>query len=84
MTVPFPAGKRLVAYLRDSGGERQELSIPQQEEKLAAWCRDKGVLIRGFVNCITASKRPRQAIVGEVVYRLPGVQGVDQVFTVPL
>lgn len=29
---------RLAAYLRDSGGERQELSLPQQEAAIRQWC----------------------------------------------
>ena len=29
------------AYLRDSGGEEQELSIEQQEKEIRAWCADR-------------------------------------------
>lgn len=38
--TPFPPSSRLAAYLRDSGGEEQELSIPQQENAVRAWCAD--------------------------------------------
>jgi DNA invertase Pin-like site-specific DNA recombinase len=30
------------AYLRDSGGEEQELSIQQQEKEIRTWCQAKG------------------------------------------
>ncbi len=35
---PFLSGSLLVAYLRDSGHETQELSIEQQEQELRSWC----------------------------------------------
>ena len=31
---------RLAAYLRDSGGGEQDLSLPQQEIEVRKWCRD--------------------------------------------
>jgi len=36
---PFPPSARVVAYCRDSGGRDQDLSIPQQEERIGEWCR---------------------------------------------
>jgi len=45
MTSPFSTSARLVAYLRDSGGDAQNLSIPQQEERLAEYCRAHGLLL---------------------------------------
>jgi DNA invertase Pin-like site-specific DNA recombinase len=33
------------AYLRDSGGEEQELSIEQQEKEIRAWCLEKGYIL---------------------------------------
>ena len=35
---PFPPGTLVVAYLRDSGHEDQELSIDQQEARIRAYC----------------------------------------------
>jgi len=43
--LPFPAGSRLVAYLRDSGGDDQDLSIPQQLSHIQAWCADHGFIL---------------------------------------
>jgi site-specific DNA recombinase len=43
--LPFSAGSRLVAYLRDSGGRDQNLSIPQQQESIGRWCRDNGYIL---------------------------------------
>lgn len=46
---PFPPGSRLVAYCRDSGGRDQDLSIPQQEQKIGEWCKTHGyALVRVF------------------------------------
>ena len=36
---PFPPGGSLVAYLRDSGGDNQDLSVPQQNAEITAWCQ---------------------------------------------
>ncbi|MBX3005981.1 MAG: recombinase family protein [Anaerolineales bacterium] len=33
---------RLVAYLRDSGGTDQDLSLAQQEDAIRAWCQEHG------------------------------------------
>ena len=43
--LPFSAGSRLVAYLRDSGGRDQNLSIPQQQESIGRWCRENGYVL---------------------------------------
>jgi site-specific DNA recombinase len=46
---PFPPASRLVAYCRDSGGRDQDLSIPQQVEKIGQWCQSHGyALVRLF------------------------------------
>lgn len=37
-STPFPANTRLAAYLRDSGGDDQDLSIEQQEQAVRTWC----------------------------------------------
>ena len=38
----MPTNTYYAAYLRDSGGEEQELSIEQQEKEIRAWCIEKG------------------------------------------
>jgi DNA invertase Pin-like site-specific DNA recombinase len=45
LSSPFPAGSQLVAYLRDSGGDEQDLSIPQQEQAIRAWCLEHGLIL---------------------------------------
>jgi hypothetical protein len=47
---PFPPGSRIVAYLRDSGEERQELSTGQQEAEIRA-CVAISVIVRGDCFC---------------------------------
>lgn len=37
---PFPPYSRLIAYLRDSGGDDQDLSLAQQEDAIRAWCAE--------------------------------------------
>jgi DNA invertase Pin-like site-specific DNA recombinase len=37
-TCPFPPHAPIAAYLRDSGGEEQDLSTAQQEAAIRAWC----------------------------------------------
>jgi DNA invertase Pin-like site-specific DNA recombinase len=56
--------------LRDSGGDRQNLSIPQQEEKLTAWCRDNGLLLtRLFKDSATGTKTAgRDQFLGMIDY----------------
>jgi DNA invertase Pin-like site-specific DNA recombinase len=45
----LPAGARVWAYLRDSGGPSQERSIDQQEQEVRAYCKRHGlVLVRIF------------------------------------
>ena len=41
----FPAGSRVAAYFRDSGGIAQGLSIPQQQEKVGEWCKTNGLIL---------------------------------------
>ncbi|MFH1636634.1 MAG: recombinase family protein [Chloroflexota bacterium] len=48
---PFPPGSTLVGYIRDSGGDNQELSAKQQEHYMGAWCKDHGyILARLFID----------------------------------
>lgn len=60
-TSPFPPGTPVVAYLRDSGGTDQDLSVDQQESAVRAWCLDAGLqLTRIFHD----DARPGSSVVG--------------------
>lgn len=41
----FPTGSLLAAYLRDSGGDEQDLSIPQQIHEVERWCQEHGYFL---------------------------------------
>jgi len=43
--IPFPPNSRVVAYLRDSGGDAQELSVAQQEQVVRTWCTGHNLLL---------------------------------------
>lgn len=45
MTSPFPPGSLVAAYLRDSGGDDQDLSVEQQEASIREWCQQNGVTL---------------------------------------
>jgi site-specific DNA recombinase len=58
---PFPPGAALAAYLRDSGGDEQDLSTIQQESQIRAWCKQRGLyLARVFAD----AARPGSSTVG--------------------
>jgi len=42
---PFPPGSRILAYLRDSGGNDQDLSVEQQEAEVVKWCDENGFIL---------------------------------------
>lgn len=42
---PFTPGSRLAAYLRDSGGRDQDLSVLQQEQAIGEWCKTNGFIL---------------------------------------
>lgn len=42
---PFPPGALICAYLRDSGGDEQDLSVAQQEAAIRAWCAQHGLAL---------------------------------------
>jgi DNA invertase Pin-like site-specific DNA recombinase len=58
---PFSTGSLVAAYFRDSGGDTQELSVPQQENAFQAWCTQNG-LVPGAVFRDVA--RPGSSVVG--------------------
>jgi len=43
--TPFPPQSRVVAYLRDSGGDDQELSVAQQRDYVTHWCQDNNLIL---------------------------------------
>jgi DNA invertase Pin-like site-specific DNA recombinase len=45
ITTPFPAGTRLAAYLRDSGGNEQDLSIDRQRLEISKWAAEHELII---------------------------------------
>ncbi len=42
---PFDPGAQVCAYIRDSGGDRQDLSIERQEKIIRTWCADNGLAL---------------------------------------
>lgn len=44
MNPPFPPGSALIGYFRDSGGDKQNLSVIQQETNFREWCLQNGYL----------------------------------------
>jgi len=58
---PFTSGSLVAAYFRDSGGDTQELSVPQQESAFRAWCAQNG-LIPGAIFKDVA--RPGSSVIG--------------------
>lgn len=61
--TPFQPDSKLVVYLRDSGGDEQEMSIEQQEDVLHKWCaesmcspahRSTTECVLGATHCYTA------------------------------
>ena len=42
---PFPSGAHLTAYLRDSEGEEQDLSVEQQENVITSWAEENHYIL---------------------------------------
>jgi len=67
---PFSLNSPVVAYLRDSGHEDQELSVAQQEAAIRAWCEQNGlILTRVFIDeaapgSSTVGRETFQALIG--------------------
>ena len=53
--------EHLVAYLRDSGGDEQELSLGQQENEVRRWAQENGHIISRFFR---DEARPGSSVVG--------------------
>lgn len=66
MPNPFPPGARLAAYLRDSGGEKQDLSVAQQESAIRRWCNEYGLLLTAI---FTDQARPGSSVVSRSAFQ---------------
>ncbi len=58
---PFPPSSRVAAYLRDSGGDAQDLSVPQQERAVWEWCEDHKLTLKTVFKDTAA---PGSSVVG--------------------
>lgn len=63
---PFPTGAQVVAYLRDSGGEDQDLSVPQQAASIAAWAIDHGLIL---LNLYKDEAAPGSSTIGREAFQ---------------
>lgn len=61
MPSPFPPQTRLAAYLRDSGGDDQDLSVPQQESVITQWCTNNDYILTHIFKDIA---RPGSTTIG--------------------
>ena len=64
--TPFSPGTRVVAYLRDSGGEDQELSVDQQENSIRSWCADNSLAL---TRVYTDAAAPGSSTVGRAAFQ---------------
>lgn len=62
---PFPPGSLVAAYFRDSGGDTQELSVPQQEHAWRSWCAQNS-LIPGAI--FADASRPGSSVIGRTAF----------------
>jgi DNA invertase Pin-like site-specific DNA recombinase len=89
VTSPFQPGDLVVAYLRDSGHEDQELSVEQQEAAIRAWCDDQQlILTRLFIDAAApgSSTGGRGQFLEMISYfhRSPAEKGVRHLEIQPL
>ena len=63
---PFQPGSRLVAYLRDSGGDDQDLSVEQQEQAVNAWSHESGYIL---THIYTDAARPGSTAIGRDAFQ---------------
>jgi DNA invertase Pin-like site-specific DNA recombinase len=65
MTSPFPSGSPVAAYLRDSGGDEQDLSVEQQEQALRTWCTENNLVLTSLFKDLAA---PGSSTVGRTSF----------------
>jgi site-specific DNA recombinase len=58
---PFPPGAAVACYLRDSGGDEQDLSVEQQQAEISTWCQARGLRL---TNIFPDKARPGSTTVG--------------------
>lgn len=58
---PFPPGALLRSYLRDSGGNKQDLSVFQQRAVVEGWCEQSGYVL---THIYADAARPGGSVVG--------------------
>lgn len=76
---PFSPGASLVAYLRDSGHETQELSIQQQEQELLSWCQEHSfILARVYKDVGTGTSTAGRDQFKEMVHYLRSDQRAEE------
>lgn len=73
--IPFPPGASVVAYLRDSGGEDQDLSISEQQAALQSWCDDHEIKL---TNIFRDEARPGSSVVKRTAFNAMMVHFHDQ------
>jgi DNA invertase Pin-like site-specific DNA recombinase len=62
---PFPPSSQVDCYLRDSGGDDQELSTEQQEAVIRQWCSANGLFL---INVWKDSARPGSSTIGRTAF----------------
>lgn len=77
----LPPGSVVDAYLRDSGGEKQELSTAQQETEIRAWCQTHKIVLHHIYTdeAITGSSDENRAALGQMMNALRHGGEVDGV-----
>jgi site-specific DNA recombinase len=63
--TPFPSHSRVAAYLRDSGGEDQELSVPQQRDFVTRWCEENHLVL---TSVFADEARPGSSTIGRTQF----------------
>jgi len=64
--ITFPPGSSVVAYLRDSGGDEQDLSVAQQQNVVEKWCTEHNItLSRVFSDVAT----PGSSTIGRSAFK---------------
>jgi site-specific DNA recombinase len=61
MDNPFETGDYVAAYLRDSGGDEQDLSTEQQERAITTWCNKNGLVLS---NVFIDKASPGSSVIG--------------------
>lgn len=71
LSHPFYPGAVIVVYLRDSGHEKQELSIPQQEKEVLKWALENDLtILRIYKDSRTATEADRRLGFQELIHDL--------------